>query len=568
MQTFAARIRSIIADSFNHARRARRRKTSEPQRFRMEFLEDRVLLSSDPTLAAVVEELIESPGAEVLAWSDTESLDAAEEAGEEIAEKQPLFTYRDAYENTYGPFDYDTFVRAESSDVEEISEVDEPLLELAALFTLDDSLLALDVPNTTADALTNNNGGATGTSAFTQSETTVIAFGNTVLVGFNDSGSAAGATGRFTGFSLSTDGGATFTDGGTLPANPGGDGGDPVLARNDATGRIYFATLSPALGTIQMFRSDTDGATWMLPVNATPGGIGEDKPWIIVDNFAGAGNGNVYVVSRRFGGTAPGIYFFRSTDDGATFGPSGGTLMVAGSQGAFVSVGTDHSVYVFWWAGTSLQMRKSTDFGLSFGAPVTVATGLLPITGDLGLAGIRQGTAVASGFRSNQFPHAAVNPVNGSIYVTYNTDVPGTDKTDVFVVQSTDGGTTWSAPVRVNDDLTTTDQWQPTIAVSTDGTRLGVFYSSREEDPGNNFFKYYGRIASISGSTLTFGPSFAISDTPSLPEFGRDSLVNPIYMGDYNTAYATPGFFHLSWSDNRDDLVGGAGRKDPSVYYK
>jgi hypothetical protein len=93
----------------------------------MEFLEDRVLLSSDPTVAAVVEELIEPPGAEVLVWSDTESLDAAEEAGEEIAEKQPLFTYRDAYENTYGPFDYDTFVRAESNDVEEIAEVDEPL---------------------------------------------------------------------------------------------------------------------------------------------------------------------------------------------------------------------------------------------------------------------------------------------------------------------------------------------------------------------------------------------------------------------------------------------------------
>jgi hypothetical protein len=39
-------------------------------------------------------------------------------------------------------------------------------------------------------------------------------------------------------------------------------------------------------------------------------------------------------------------------------------------------------------------------------------------------------------------------------------------------------------------------------------------------------------------------------------------------MGDYNTAYATTGFFHVTWSDSRDDLPGGAGRKDPNVYYK
>ena len=39
-------------------------------------------------------------------------------------------------------------------------------------------------------------------------------------------------------------------------------------------------------------------------------------------------------------------------------------------------------------------------------------------------------------------------------------------------------------------------------------------------------------------------------------------------MGDYNTAFATTGFFHVVWSDNRDDLVGGGGRKDPNIYYK
>jgi hypothetical protein len=454
-------------------------------------------------------------------------------------------------EQTFGPFDYDAFLEREKNGEFPFSGGDVPVIS-------------------PYNSLTNNNSGATGTGFFTQSETSVVAFGNTVVVGFNDAGSNSGGTNRFTGFARSTDGGATFTDGGNLPTNPIGDAGDPVLARNNATGRIYFATLGfSSPGTIQVFRSDDNAVTWMPPVNGTPGGSSEDKQWMAVDNFPGPGNGNVYLVSRRFG-AGPGIYFFRSTDQGATFGPNLGTQIVAGSQGAFVAVGPDHSVYAFWYAGATIQMRKSTDQGLTFAPAVTVASGLVGGTnGDLALTGIRQGTTTAAGFRSNEFPHAAVNPVTGNIYVTFANNPAGADKADIFVTQSLDGGVTWAAATRINDDATTTDQWQPTLAVTPDGTNLGIFYYSRQEDPvNNNLFKFYGRIASVSGPTLAFAPSFAISDVPSLPEFGRDSVINPTYMSDYDTAVATPGAFHVIWSDNRDDLPNGAGRKDPNVYYK
>jgi hypothetical protein len=469
-------------------------------------------------------------------------------------EEEQFTPARTRSEELYGPFDYEAFLERErngefpdqSGDVQVVS----PLNSLA-----------------------NNNAGATATANFTQSETTLVAFGNTVVVGFNDSGSFTGGSNKFTGFARSTGGGATFVDGGTLPTNPGGDAGDPVMARNNTTGRIYFSTLGFSTSTIQVFRSDDDGATWMAPVNGTPGGSSEDKEWITVDNFAGPGNGNVYLMSRRFGGTGggPGIYFFRSTDHGATFGPTNGTQIVPGAQGAFVAVGPDHSIYAFWYAGATLQMRKSTDQGLTFGAPVIVASGLVGgSNGDLALTGIRQGTTTPAGFRSNEFPHAAVNPINGNIYVTFDNNPAGVDKADVFVVQSTDGGGTWGAPVRVNDDATTTDQWQPTLAVTPDGANLGIFYYSRQEDPANNLFKYYGRTASISGSTLSFSPSFAISDVASLPEFGRDGVVNPTYMGDYDMAVGTSGAFHVVWSDNRFDhpLPAGAPRKDPNVFYK
>jgi hypothetical protein len=424
----------------------------------------------------------------------------------------------------------------------------------------------------TSNTLINNNNGSTGAAFFTQSETTIVAFGNTIVAGFNDSGSNAGGSNKFTGWSRSTDGGATWTDGGALPNSSAGDAGDPVLARDNTSGRIYFATLGfTNEDVIQVFRSDNNGASWQAPVNGTPGGASEDKEWITVDNFGGSGNGNVYLVARNFG-AGNGIYLTRSTDGGATFGPSGGTFIVSGMQGAFVTVSPNHSVHVFWYAGSTLQVRKSTDQGLTFNAPVTVAFGLTGGTnGDLGLTGLRQGTGSFSLFRTNEFPHAAVNPVSGNIYVTYDNKGTGTDKADVFFVQSTDGGATWSAPVKVNDDATATDQWMPTVVVSPTGDKLGIFYYSRQEDTANNnLFKRYGRIATISGGTgtVTFTPSFAVSDTASLPEFGRDSVVNSTYMGDYDQVYATSGAFHMVWSDNRNNLPGGAPRKDPNVYYR
>ena len=448
-----------------------------------------------------------------------------------------------------------------------------------------------------ADKLVNNNNGVTNTGFFTQSETSILAYGNNVVVGFNDSGSNAAGAGPqgagafagtpganvageqtdggggagsagFTGWSRSTDGGSTFIDGGSLPEGVGGHAGDPVLARNNVTGRIYYATLGFTTSTIRVFRSDDNAQTWLPAITGTPGGSSEDKQWMVVDNFAGAGQGNVYLISRRFGAPA-GIYFHRSIDHGATF--TTGLQLWAGGQGAYLAVGPDHSIYAFSLQGnTSLQMRKSTNGGVSFSTAVTIASGLGGGTnGDLLLNGMRNGLATFSSFRSNGFPAVAINPVSGQIFVAYANNPAGTDKADIQLINSTDGGATWSLPTKVNDDATLRDQWQPAIAVTPTGSHVGVFYYSREEDASNNLFRYRGRIATISGTTLTFGASENISDVASQPEFGRDSLVNTVYMGDYDQAAATSDAFHVVWSDSRaaHPLGGGTPRMDPNVYY-
>jgi hypothetical protein len=403
------------------------------------------------------------------------------------------------------------------------------------------------------------------TAQDTQSETTMLVFGNTIVSGFNDSGSFLGGASKFTGYSISTDGGKTFKDMGVLPTNPNGDVGDPSLARDNTTGRIYFATLQFSGSGLDVFRSDDNGNTWKAPVQGAPGKSGfQDKEWITVDNNAGAGRGNVYLVNRDFGG-GNGIYFYRSTNGGDSFGPNGGTLIAPGNQGAWVTVGSDHAVYVFYLdSNTStqrVQMRKSTDQGLTFAPAVTVANlNTHGVNGDLGL-----------GFRSNAFAQALVNPTNPNQIFTVFDDKPtptGPDRADVYLEVSNDGGATWSARQRVNDDATNTDQWQPTIAIAPNGSRIGVFWYDRRLDVTNNrFIDYYGSIATVSPTGVTFQPNFRITDTSFAPVFGVDPVVNGVYMGDYDQAQADNSAFYVTWGDNRDNSIAVPSRKNANVRF-
>src|SRR5262249_20504029 len=262
--------------------------------------------------------------------------------------------------------------------------------------------------------------------------------------------------------------------------------------------------------------------TFALPIDGSPGfveGVDRaDKPWIAVDNNPGSGYGNVYLVWTDFnfknngGLTDKGIYLTRSTDDGLTWGPSGGVPIDVkpGSnavQGGFVTVGPDHTVYVFWWnynTSENILMSKSTDLGQTFTNPVIVArlntNSGGSSNGDLGLT---YSNTNSSTFRTNAYPQAAVNPVTGDIYVVYNDDPKGpADKADIFFTMSSDGGNTWSSPLRVNDDVTTTDQWQPAMALTPDGTHLFITWYHRQTETANaNLISRHVVIGTVSGTS-------------------------------------------------------------------
>jgi len=133
---------------------------------------------------------------------------------------------------------------------------------------------------------------------------------------------------------------------------------------------------------IPVFRSDDNGATWQPPVNEPGRSVGRQA----VDH---GGQLHGRGARQRLPGVAAirhraGIYFFRSTDGAAPTARAAASRS-PGQPGRLRRGRADHAVYVWWYAGSTLQMRKSTDQGLTFGPAVTAASGLVGGTnGDLG----------------------------------------------------------------------------------------------------------------------------------------------------------------------------------------
>ncbi len=231
--------------------------------------------------------------------------------------------------------------------------------------------------------------------------------------------------------------------------------------------RWYFAYLA-AGGSggsdveIYVRRSLDDGASWKPPVAVTRNRHFDDRP-----GLAARGK-EVLVAWSDFGFSPARVRVTRSHNGGRTFGRD--TVLVsppAGGNGACPVIGAGDAYYVFWRGSSQeyLWMSRSLNRGRTWSADATIAD-MSPLPATL-----------PGGFRMANLPSAAADPVTGDLVVVWNDQLFGNP--DILSIRSTDGGDTWSLPIRVNDDAGSDAQFFPRAAVDSAGWVHVVWYDRR-----------------------------------------------------------------------------------------
>lgn len=340
------------------------------------------------------------------------------------------------------------------------------------------------------------------------------------------------------GVSHSTNGGVNWTDTHILPpfnpltGNAMDDAFDPTVTI-DTLGNVFVGHISSDslwYSGMYVHKSTDGGASFLPPVTIAldlppgpppdPNFRFNDRCQITADIFSSSPyTDNIYVAwikDRGFGMPRPtsDIYFSYSTDNGNTFSAPV-TINNWNNDLANMpvpAVASDGTVYVSWmnysvWTGGvgTIFLDKSTNGGVTWGTDINVTMVNLP---PLSLS---TGTGITD-VTSKGAPVLKVSPTNpNELYITYaaDPDGPGTDEADIFFIKSTNGGTTWSSQIRVNDDNTTNDQHLPWMDVKPDGT-IDITWYDRRNDANDKLWDVYVTRSKDGGNT--FSTNIQIND--------------------------------------------------------
>ncbi len=329
--------------------------------------------------------------------------------------------------------------------------------------------------------------------------------------------------------------------------------GDPAILC-DTTGNFYFFHLSdppgaPFIDRVVCQKSTTHGVTWTdgvaIGINGTKV---QDKQWGIVDRT----NNNLYITWTQFdnyGSAAPAdsshILFSRSTDGGINWSnplrldQKGGDCIDDDNtvEGAVPAIGPNGEIYTAWVGPLGIVFDKSVDGGTTWMSNDKLVT-TVPGGWGYDIPGI---------YRANGLPITVCDlsngPNRGTIYINWSDQRNGIADTDVWMVKSTDGGTTWSVPARVNNDPPGKQQFFTWMAVDqTNGYLYFVFYDRRNF--ADNQTDVYMARSKDGGTSFQ---NFKISQTPFAP-------VNTVFFGDYSNLVVHNGIVRPIWTR----LDGGA----------
>lgn len=319
---------------------------------------------------------------------------------------------------------------------------------------------------------------------------------------------------RQSGVAYSQDGGKTWINNG--PLSPGRFGSDPVLAA-DRNGVFYYMVLDET--EMRLHKSSNGGVTWSSSILVITGF--RDKQWFAVDRTGGAGNGLLYMTWTNTNN------FTRSTTGGVSWDTPTrcpldttpwGTLSVA-PNGDLLAVDRNFRVV----GSTNAQNAGQTvvwDRNVQANLGGVIAFQDPPNPGGL----LGQPWIVTD--HSN-------GPSRGYVYVLAAVDPTGSDPLDVRFIRSTDGGRTWSASIRVNDDSTTNGayQWFGAISVAPSGRLDATWYDTRATGSATSSEVWYA-WSTDEGRTWS-------KNVPTTPAFS--SVIgwpNQNKIGDYTGMYS------------------------------
>jgi hypothetical protein len=370
---------------------------------------------------------------------------------------------------------------------------------------------------------------------------------------------------RQVGWAYTFDGGVSWTEGGLIDEPNYPWQSDPGVTA-DRDGNFYAVLLSLVSTSqpngIYVVKSTDGGMSWGAPlevVNGVPD-VFEDKELLACDRTAGPHSGNLYVAWTRFPNAGnPQIVFRRSTDGGAVWSS---TLDLTGGAAPLVQfpipvIGRQGEVYVAWSRQnifSQIKLKVSTDGGVTFGSGRTVVN--------------TQGVfhSLNGGVDAYSSPHMDADitdgPFSGRVYVAFMDRRSGLGDFDIWVTASDDSGATWSAPVRVNDDVPDNgrDQFHPWLTVDNLGI-VTVVYLGRRHDPAN--LTYHCMLTQSADGGMTWTPSTRVSTAPSDPTFAfsppdgpadapvRDGLRAGL-IGEYIGVVSWSGHPTPVWTDIRN----------------